>query len=353
MSSIQLSDFTIDYSAKCDASEVLRKYGVCIVRGVVSADECARRVESLYGELNALFPELDRAGYEWTSRNTPLGPRPGLYQSMVSNLPTVWETRLDERVRGVFRDTYATLRARPDLTRLTVALDGVNVRPRREPYHRGAEGDWPHLDQTRDAPKIGVAHDVTETCVQGQVVLNDSSSCFVASPRSHLVHDALLTEIESSSKGSKNWHPFARGDRASARSIVESVGGVWQMPIRAPRGSLILWFSSTVHSAKLHDPIVQVPRDPPPFFDWRVVVYVCYRPRDEMSVAERRRLARAVAENRVTNHWSARLFPKTWRFYDETKHSPSVRRYAKNPQLVYDTFPITKELRARIAEVIE
>ena len=55
--------------------------------------------------------------------------------------------------------------------------------------------------------------------------------------------------------------------------MVEDAGGAFQVPILAPRGSVILWLSSTLHSAKVQDPPGSVPLPKSPWTDWRCVVY--------------------------------------------------------------------------------
>ncbi len=55
--------------------------------------------------------------------------------------------------------------------------------------------------------------------------------------------------------------------------MVLGVGGAFQVPVLAPRGSVILWLSSTLHSAKVQDPpgTLDLPRGI--WTDWRCVVY--------------------------------------------------------------------------------
>ncbi len=54
----------------------------------------------------------------------------------------------------------------------STSMDGINVRPHMAPYQNGK--DWAHIDQTiPNNPFL---------CVQGQVILSDTSACFRASP---------------------------------------------------------------------------------------------------------------------------------------------------------------------------
>ena len=58
--------------------------------------------------------------------------------------------------------------------------------------------------------------------------------------------------------------------------------GEFQIPILSRKGSFIMWLSSTLHSAKLQDPPGTIPLPAGPWRDWRCVVYVCLRPKDEV-----------------------------------------------------------------------
>jgi len=89
---------------------------------------------------------------------------------------------------------------------------------------------------------------------------------------------------------------------------------------------MVLWFSSTVHSAR---------NQGLGYGGTRMVVYVSHRPKDECKKKHAERLQRAIKENRATNHWGTRLFPSAPRFQNPNL-SDHVKELVKKPALVYD-----------------
>ena len=56
------------------------------------------------------------------------------------------------------------------------------------------KGDWANIDQTDDL-------DNPYKCIQGQMVLSNTSAGFKASPKSHLLFKEFLTQPENEFKG--------------------------------------------------------------------------------------------------------------------------------------------------------
>jgi hypothetical protein len=203
------------------------------------------------------------------------------------------------------------------------------------PFQSEADTDWAHLDQTvRQNPYW---------CIQGQVVLADTTACFRCSPRSHLVYEELLEISGISSTNTSNWCKFSEPIVPQVRKRVLEAGGQWQVPVRSRKGSMILWFSSTVHSAMIQTKERATwANKNDPWADWRFVVYTCYRPKFECNVshfsffsissviclpfvtyflksAHAERLQTCLNENRVSNHSGDKIFPKI-RSSEHTKY---------------------------------
>eukprot|EP00051_Salpingoeca_urceolata_P020535 m.309226 g.309226 ORF g.309226 m.309226 type:complete len:379 (+) comp19637_c0_seq5:3303-4439(+) len=320
---------TVAYDSKNWGEQVyqaLHEDGVVVVSGVLTDDECPAHMAAIVDHFKKLCPAVSEDPKTWKAENLPSGPRAGLFQSLVAQFPTVWKLRTDKRVREVFTQAYSGLRGYP-VEDFTVSCDGINVRPNIGPFHTPSTDDWAHLDQTiRDRPF---------ECVQGQVVLSNSTACFRCSPRSHHLHSELLDLASCHSKG--NWCKFAKGLYPRLSSLVEEAGGQWQVPVQVPRGSMILWLSSTVHSARL-----QLPKSPvdksDPWSQWRGVVYICYRPKAEVDQKHLQRIRQAFHENRCTNHWGEKTFPKRpgGRFSSQKggKH-PALEALLDNPEHAY------------------
>lgn len=274
----------------------MREDGVVVVTGVIPPEECDRLMDELVGAFEALFPGVARGDPgSWAAVGLPPQTRTGLFQATVGNLRPVWRLRCDPRVACLFAALYSRLGGQASPADLVVSGDGLNLRPNGAgPF---AARDWPHLDQT-----WGGAF----RCFQGQAVLTTTTACLVASLGSHRVHEEILRATGGTGPG--DWRKFTPEQAEAARALVEAAGGAWQVPVLSPRGSVIIWASSVVHSARYQ--LAAEPPDPAePWRGWRGVVYLSYRPRTDYTKANLRTRVAALEGNRVTNHWGTRLFP--------------------------------------------
>lgn len=306
------------------AADALRRNGVVVITGVFDESQVAAWKEGIISKFCTLFPWLSANDpTTWTTPNLPPQVRTGLYQGLVCNLPEVWAIRTHERVRRVFEGVYSDLRGRP-VTQLFTSVDGINLRPpHAKTVHSENSKDWAHVDQTTQLEN-------PFACVQGQVVLSSSTAGFVCSPGSHLLHRRLL-EAAKSPLDSGNWHKFEHADYGRLQAMVEAQGGQWQVNIPAPAGAMILWLSSTVHSAKIQDKGDA---------SWRCVVYVCQRPKSECAKTHDKRLRQCIAKNRVTNHWGTRLFARGSRYPLDERTPEELRGMVEDPAKVLAVFPV-------------
>ena len=67
--------------------------------------------------------------------------------------------------------------------------------------------------------------------------------------------------------------------------MLEDIGGSWQIPIKTKAGSCILWFSSLIHSAK-HSEKEENIIESDPYFGYRCVYYITYRPKNEFTAKQ-------------------------------------------------------------------
>lgn len=312
-----------------EIADELRRNGVVIVSGVFSAEECTVLRAEIIECFKRLNPELlAHDPTTWNAKNLPPQVRSGLIQSVVCNLPPVWKVRANPRVGHVFESAYSDLRGTPQREMFT-SVDGINLRmPSDRTWHdQKRTKDWAHVDQTR-----GKLFD----CIQGQAVLNDSSAGFVCSPGSHLVFEDVLKDAGVKPGDKSNWCKFKPEHYPRLQARVRTVGGQWQIPVHAPAGSMILWLSTLIHAAKIQDRSDD---------RMRCVVYVCQRPQSECGAtpAQRakhaERLQRCIRENRATNHWGDRLFPKGSRYPLPEDMPPAMRAVIEDPARVYDKIP--------------
>ena len=211
-----------------------------------------------------------------------------------SNLHNVWEIRQNTNIAKIYVMLYSLFRHKSfDIGDLLVSGDAINVRSTALPLSDGR--DWAHLDQRK-------LNDLYK-CIQGQVVLNDSSASFVCSPKSHLIfNDFLSSYNKESSKLNDQWWLLKGKEKKDAKERIESVGGHWQIPIEAKAGSLILWLSTTIHSARVQT--IRHSETPfNPYNGWRGVVYVCYHLKFEIPSELIIQRYEAFIKNIGTNHW--------------------------------------------------
>lgn len=305
--------------------ETFRKYGVAIISDVFDPEECDWKMNEIINCFENLGTGIKRDDIRgtWTTAKLPPQTRPGLFQCLVGHIQPVWDIRGDPRVRMIFEVLYSDLRKK-EVNDFYTSFDGINIVPN-EMANEKKQKDWPHLDQTvRHEPWM---------CVQGQAVLTQTTACFRATPGSHVLYNEILDEEGVEEDDKTNWCLIKK--QAKVKRICEEHGLQWQVPILSDKGSFIVWSSSTVHSARNSSVIEDNNTD---FWrGWRGVIYVCYRPKDEVS----RRAVRAregyLVGNRLTNHWSEKVFPKKpgCQYIYAKPRENIIEEYIRNPQEIY------------------
>jgi len=314
----------LPYPVSSDQNKVpnlLKEYGVVVIPNVFSAEECnswmkeiLQNMEEISGNhINHEDPE------SWTEDKLPPQRRYGLYhEHILSNLKPVWEIRRDPRMKSIFQPVYSKLKGK-EINEFVCSIDGINIQPN---ISRDAdEKDWPHCDQTE--------RDDILKCVQGQVVLTNSSASFRASPTSHKYFREIM-EAAGVPDSNCNFTALSKHIDKITPSLIASDN--FQVPIQAEKGSVILWFSTTIHSAKSISR-KEIPTLDDPFKGWRGVVYVCYRPRSEFDELQLHGLQNCVEHNKGTNHWGKPFVP----FGHNKEHPlPEMERVIRNTKLVYN-----------------
>jgi hypothetical protein len=153
-----------------------------------------------------------------------------------------------------------------------------------------------------------------------------------------------LDEAGVSPDRTDNWCRFDTKNKQLMRNVRQMIhdnGGVYQMPMYAPKGSVILWLSTLAHSAKnAKGPVPQSVLDSSDdkFFGWRGVVYVCYRPLEEFNQQEREARKQVVKDNRVTNHWSLKVFDSVpgSQYQKNVPRHANIMEYVKDPSKLYE-----------------
>lgn len=316
-----------------EIATALKEQGVIVITDFFTKEFCNDKMERMVSSLEKLGSGVDRHNMDtWIFENLPPQTRPGMYQGIIANNPEVWEIRNNEEYKTLFREMY--LRLKPDSfkkqDKLVSSIDGVNIKPNKlGPYKKPNSVDWAHIDQTKRGD--------TFACIQGQIVLSESDSCFRCSPRSHLVFEPILNLLKISENDKSNWAKIScKGNQeieTQCQHLVKNTGGHWQVPVKTSAGSVILWLSTCVHSAQLAEK--PRPDDISNFWNgWRGVFYICYRPENELSKRDKTRYQKCIDENRVMNHWGTKLFEKNrnGRYLGDQLYHPAITHLIRNPQ---------------------
>lgn len=305
-----------------------KKNGIVVINDIMTDNECDQYVDNIIDDFCKLDSGVDKQDIKntWLDKNLPPQTRPGLFQALMGNLSSVWKIRTNEKINNIFKLLYSNLRGR-QIDDFIVSGDGINVKPGFVgPYHKETE-QWAHFDQT--------SNDDIYKCIQGQMVLTNTSASFVGSPCSHLSYLQLLNKYNKVS--TTNWWKFNDKDMKEIKNIITKNGGKWQIPILSKKGSFIIWSSTTVHSAKIQNK-PEYPTENDKYFGWRCIVYVSYRPREEFNTKDLQRRIQAYETNRVTNHWSTKIFPKVPNYFTNNMNDKTqiIKDMVSNPMLVYD-----------------
>ncbi|AYV76215.1 MAG: hypothetical protein Terrestrivirus5_37 [Terrestrivirus sp.] len=327
-----VSNFTIKYGEnnfEQNLVDLFREFGVVVITDVMSKNLCDEKVSEVITNFELIGTVKHFNKNNWVDEDLPPQTRPGLFQALVSNLKPVWEIRSNDNIGNIFEILYSNLRNKNYTSNdFIVSGDGINVRPNGIEDYAKVQSDWPHCDQTkRNNPYL---------CIQGQMVLTNTSASFVASPKSHKIFDQIM-DYYKREDGPSNWLRINDGSVNDIKKMVENIGGNWQIPIVAPAGSFIVWSSTTVHSAR--KAIQEELKDKnDPWKGWRCVIYVCYRPKEEFTQEELYIRQKAFFENRVTNHWGNHIFdkkPGAKMNYKNARHQ-LIDKYIENPEKMYD-----------------
>ncbi len=277
--------------SEIDIIEHIKEHGYLVIPNYISSEVAEIMAEEAIEWLIDHFPLTD--DHEtWKHKNMPFGPRLGMMQSLISSTTTAWECR--RLMRPIFEHIW-------DETDLLTSIDGATIFP---PRHVNKGRDWHHIDQISKGFK----------CIQGQLVLTNTSASFKCVKKSNKIHDELIDEYCENSKSNFNF--FSSNEMVD---ILDKYSLPPNDPIHVGAGSVILWDSRTIHSAQRENgPTEYYTGDS--LDGWRCTFYVCMRPRVQYSKRNLNTLRRAGLEHRTTNHWGTRIFPKYPRYESGFSH---------------------------------
>lgn len=306
------------------------EYGVCVITNVVDDARCDAIMDNIVGNFEKLGSGIDRHKPEtWNDYNLPVMTRAGMFQATMCNLPVIWETKIDKNIVKIFEILYGKFRGSTDMI---VSNDGINIKHGAHgPFHdesKSFEKDWAHIDQTTT--------DNPFQCIQGQLVMTNTTSAFRCTPKSHKYLGDILRKYNMLGHHG-NWLKFRLEQKEEVREYLKEKGvTVWQPAIYAPKGSFIVWSSATIHSAKFADgPTDYTPDDP--WKGWRGVLYISYSLRQDMKKEDIDKKVKTIEENRVLNHWGTKMFNlyTGGAYTQRIKRHPRIKHIIERPKMVY------------------
>lgn len=286
-----------------DIDNILNKineYGVAIIPNVLNTEECDNNFNKMCEYFNYITQNWD----------IPLNIKnPETYRQFWNLFPMhsmliqhwnaghsqyVWDIRQNEEIINIFAKIWDCKN-----DELLVSFDGISFHLPPETTNRGwFRNLWLHCDQSFTRNEF--------ECVQGFITLRDinegdATFCFIE--KSNNFHKEFAEKFEKKDK--KDWCKLTDDEISYYYQL-----GCELKRIKAPKGSLILWDSRTIHCGV--EPLKNrlVP-------NFRSIVYLCYMPRYKSTEKQIQKKIKAFENLRMTTHWpcNIKLFPKNPRTY--------------------------------------
>ena len=253
----------------------LEEYGYCVVPNILSNDECNTYISKIWDWLEELNSGIDRNKPDtWTDEFWPPNINGITYQLNISHQQFVWDIRSNENVIDVFSNIWET-------RELLVSFDAINIMRPKE--FTGDIPEWFHVDQSSFKNFF--------CCVQGYINLEDTGeddSTLVLYEGSHNYHTSLFEN-----NGLKTPYDYYRLDENDMKYIRDL--NLIKKKIIAPKGSLVLWDSRTIH-CNCSSTIFGNNK-------FRYAIYVCMTPVILCDEYNKEKKIKALNELRATSHW--------------------------------------------------
>lgn len=235
----------------------LEEQGYCVIPQVLSISEAELLYQRVWHEfIEKAWPKCkldDRSNWK---EEFPIHDKYGIFKGPAGQIRVMWDLRQDPRIVDVFAQIWNT-------NDLVVSMDGISLMCPPE-IRKGGFDPWPHVDQSipkeqdkseyKNNPPLGfVSESSLKTNpynIQGQFLFEDSfdgDGGFYCIPKSHLRFNEFALQLKEEAN-IESWtynNKFLMDFFSCAK---DELGNTYSMKqITAPRGSLILWDSRTVH----------------------------------------------------------------------------------------------------------
>ncbi len=278
--------FTSPVNAQPSYLKDLEELGYCVIPKLISAEEVESYYERVWHEyIEKAWPDCKMDDRRNWKEAFPIHAKIGIFAGPAGQTQVMWDLRQDPRIVDVFARIWGT-------DDLIVSMDGLSLMCPPE-IREGYWEPWLHVDQAILRRRDNAAHSnlppvdfVSESplrtkpfTIQGQFLFEDSfegDGGFYCIPKSHLKFSEFAPQLEilESQKGPGYLLEFF------TKAKDESGNPYCVKQIAAPRGSLILWDSRTVHWNQHPSPDRPTNDNSPKV---RMVGYLCYVPKTRLN----------------------------------------------------------------------
>ena len=298
---------TYKYKTYCcspeDVRNTLEEYGVAIVPNVLDADECRQMIDGTWNYLEHITQTwstpISKTDTSTWKQFYKLCPSHGMLMQHfgVGHCQAAWDVRQNPKVIDVYAQMY---NCSPN--ELLASFDGMSFCLPPEVTNRGWARDnhsWYHTDQSYLTPQF---HSVQSWVTAYDV--NPGDATLTVFQGSHRFHGEFQAHFDITDKA--NWFKLTKEQE---QFYLDK--GCIKTHIVCPAGSMVLWDSRTIHCGANPSKLRE-------FSNFRLVSYVCYKPRDH---SDKKRLAKQIKKKQDA-YWALRT----------TTHTPdNIKMFSLQP----------------------
>ena len=294
----------------------LDKYGYAIIPNILTEQECDDNIKLIWKWLENLGTDIKQNDPStWKGMKWPSNIHGIIQHHRIGHTDFAWNVRSHKNVYKAFSKIWNT-------NKLLVSYDGACImKPPEITGYWTRNTSWFHTDQSyRDSSK---------KCIQGLITLEDMGSMdgtLKVLAGSHKYHkDFVKYKKETNPElkaASNNWYKL-KNDELEWYLKQDDIK---EIRIDAPKGSLVLWDSRTIHQ---NSPPLKGREHP----RWRYVIYACMLPSSNSTSNDLKKKIKAFNELRMTTHWPypVYLFQDKPRTYG--KDLPKLKSVTEIPDL--------------------
>lgn len=326
----------------------LEELGYCIIPQTFSTPETELLYKRVWYEyIEKAWPACkmdDRSNWK---EAFPIHQSSAIFSGPAGQIQVMWDLRQDPRIVDVFARIWNT-------EDLIVSMDGLSFMCPSE-IRKGRIEPFPHVDQAVLRRLDNVAHDnnppidfdsesslkTKPFTIQGQFLFEDSfdgDGGFYCIPKSHLKFNEFAPKLEAIDAleipGSEKKKARHKIFQEFFGNSADEAGNTYPMKhVTAPRGSLILWDSRTVHwnqHAAKGRPYSDTPKV-------RMVGYLCYVPKARLTEDGKAVRKEAFEKGVSTGHNPASPELK----YTKDHIKPGFEEYLEDPSYIQPKIKLT------------